>query len=353
MLFCPIAFRFNSVVIISKITPTPKPTDMDRRTFLNNSIGFTMIPGTLIAQQQAPAGKEEDIFIEKLQSGRPHEGKVLVAIQPHSDDIPLFAAGTVAKLIREGYTGYLIRTTNDDHAGKGNTLGDVINNNDADNDAVAKALGLTKVYNLNYINHRMDAISVQELKARLIFLFRLLKADTIITYDPWGHYEENPDHYVTARAVEAARWMAAGGRDYPEHFEAGLQPQVVAERYYFARGPQLVNRIVDISETLEDKISANRANVTQGPAGEAGSQLRDSLAQTGKYLPILGDDDESANRAYIKHIVLDIDSQRLRGVPSDREVGKAFDLEWAERFHYIGSEDSKLTTYIEANARNR
>ena len=51
-------------------------------------------------------------------AGRPHAGKVLAAIQPHSDDIPLFAGGTVAKLIREGYSGCLIRMTNDEKAGR-------------------------------------------------------------------------------------------------------------------------------------------------------------------------------------------------------------------------------------------
>ncbi len=51
----------------------------------------------------------------------------------------------------------------------------------------------------------MDNVSIQELRGRLIYLFRLLKVDTIVSYDPWGHYEENPDHYITARAVESAR----------------------------------------------------------------------------------------------------------------------------------------------------
>ena len=35
-------------------------------------------------------------------------------MQAHSDDVPLMASGTVAKLIEEGYTGYLLRATNDD-----------------------------------------------------------------------------------------------------------------------------------------------------------------------------------------------------------------------------------------------
>jgi hypothetical protein len=181
----------------------------------------------------------------------------------------------------------------------------------------------------------------------------LLKVDTIICYDPWGHYEENPDHYVTARAVEAARWMAGGSLDYPEHFEAGLKPHAVKERYYFARGPQLVNRIVDIGPTLEQKIDANLANVSQGPAGETGSVLRKTLEKDGKYLPLLGNSDLEANRNYIRHFVLDMDSKNLRGIPSDKEVGAPYQLEWAERFHYIGGENSMLPKYIGEHGRKR
>jgi hypothetical protein len=44
----------------------------------------------------------EDVFIELPASGKPHAGKVLAAVQPHTDDIPIFAGGTVAKLVSEG-----------------------------------------------------------------------------------------------------------------------------------------------------------------------------------------------------------------------------------------------------------
>ncbi len=324
---------------------------MERRSFLSKGLALSMVPPTFETSQKI--NNSEEVVVEKYQPGQPHKGKVLAAIQPHSDDVPIFAGGTVAKLIKEGYTGYLIRTSNDDHAGSGNTVGAVIHNNEKDNFEVAKALGLTKVYDLGYRNHRMDNISIQELRGRLIFLFRMLKVDTIISYDPWGHYEENPDHYVTARAVESARWMASGRLDYPEHLDAGVEPHVVNERYYFARGPQLVNRIVDITETIDQKVESNRVIVTQGPGGNAGIRLKERLAKEGKSLPLLGDSDESANRNYIKHIVFDIDSQRLRGVPSDKEVGKPYGLEWAERFHYIGPKESKLEAYIRANAVNK
>ena len=314
-----------------------------------------MMPGSSISNTPSLIRDKSmgPVVIERPIPGLPHKGKVLAVIQPHCDDIALFAAGTVAKLIKEGYTGYLIRTSNDDHAGAGETIGDVIRNNGIANGAVATALGLQKVFDLGYRNHMMDNYSIQEIRGRLIFLFRVLKVDTLISYDPWSSYEENPDHYITARAVESARWMAGGGRDYPEHFEAGLKPHAVIERYYFARGPQLVNRIVDITETLEVKIDANLANFSQGPAGETGARIKKELERKGKTLPILGKTDLEANRNYIKHFVLDMDSQAQRGVPSDRIVGEEHQLGWAERFHYIGAEPSILPAYIAENEVKR
>ena len=80
----------------------------------------------------------DDLIVEKNRSGKPHAGKVLAAVQAHSDDIPLFAAGTVAKLIDEGYTAYLIRFSNDEAAGK--TLGYGVVQNELDNQNAAKAL---------------------------------------------------------------------------------------------------------------------------------------------------------------------------------------------------------------------
>jgi LmbE family N-acetylglucosaminyl deacetylase len=294
----------------------------------------------LPGQNRLRFDQSASIVIERDIPNQPHRGKVLAAIQPHSDDLPLFAAGTVIKLIREGYEGVLIRTTNDEMAGRGATVGEVISNNEKDNFAIAERMGLKKVFDLGYRNHMMDQSLHNEMRARLILIFRLMKVDTVISYDPWGHYEENPDHYVTAQAVEAACWMAGGRWDLPEQFEAGLQPHSIREKYYFSRGPQLVNRVVDISSVIDRKVETNLANVTQGPAGEQGAALRRKLAAENLRLPVLGDDDATANRAYIKHFVLE----------HDAELGKKHGLQYAEGFHYIGPEPSRLDQYIKENA---
>ena len=282
---------------------------------------------------------DTEIQIERTLPGKPHAGKVVAAIQPHADDLPLFAGGLVLKLIQEGYTGYLIRTTNDDHTGPG-SVGEGVLANERNNLAVANAFGMKKTYDLYYRNHMLDSVSPLELRLRLIFLFRLLKVDTIICYDPWAHFEENPDHYATASAVEAACWMSGMAKDYPEHFDAGLAPHSVKEKYYFARGPQYVNRVVDTSAFIEQKITVNILNSAQGPAGQRGAQLRRSLAEQGLRLPLLGSDDQTANREYTRQFVLE----------RDAEIGKKFGLAYAEAYHYIAPPPTKVDDYVRQNA---
>lgn len=319
---------------------------MDRRSFLAILGAASTSAASASAQQLRPAPDSFDsdggVFIERPQSGKPHTGKVLALIQPHSDDIPIFGAGTAFKLIDEGYTAYLIRVTNDDMAGPG-WYAETVTANERDNNAVAKVFGCRKVFDLNYNNHTMDNIARSELRARFIFLFRMLKVDTVMGYDPWGHYEENPDHYVTAACVEAACWMAGGGKDYPEHFAAGIQPHSVREKYYFARFQQRVNRVVDIGSTVERKIDVNLENKAQGPAGENGARLKARLDREGKRLGLLGATDTEANRNYIREFVL----------RRDRETGKRYGLEWAEQFHYIGPEESAVERYVRENAKPR
>ena len=108
----------------------------------------------------------------------------------------------------------------------------------------------------------------------------------------------------------------------------------------FARGPQLVNRVVDISDYMDRKVWANVANVTQGPAGKTGERLRRKLAAQGKRLPLLGNDADTANRQYTKYFALS----------RDRARGAAHNLQWAEDFHYIGPVGSEWDKYIAENA---
>lgn len=285
---------------------------------------------------------EEEIFVETVDEGEPHRGKVLAAVQAHADDIPFFCAGTVAKLIAEGYTAHLIQNTNDEKCGPTTSIGKTMLSNEEEVEALAETLAFDQVFNLEYRNHRMDGISPLELRARLIFLFRLLQVDTVFSFNPWGHGEENPDHHVTAQAVEAACWMAGMDKDYPEHFAAGLEPHTVQEKYYWvARPGQPYNRVVDISDVMDQKIEAMSVNKSQGPAGSQGSRLKARLAAQGLRLPELGDTKEEADRAYIELFCLN----------PYRDLGQRYGLEYAEAFFHVGPSDmSAVEDYVEEHA---
>jgi hypothetical protein len=123
--------------------------------------------------------------------------------------------------------------------------------------------------------------------------------------------------------------MAGEERDYPEHFKAGLKLGGVREKYYVgraARGHNMINRVVDISSYIDVKVRANVAYKDKGGAGDAGLRLRRALAKQGKKLPLLGNDDDTANFNYVKHFMMG----------DNRLLGAQYGLEYAEAFHYIG-----------------
>jgi LmbE family N-acetylglucosaminyl deacetylase len=307
---------------------------VERRDLFKGALAASLLGAPHLSAQTRSAA---DIIIERAVSGTPHRGKVLALITPHLDDGPFFASGTVTKLLQEGYTGYFIRTSNDEKDSYDLSLGETVLGNERDAKAFLQVSGLKQMFELGYRNHRMDDLARTEIRARLIFLFRLLKVDTVFSYDPWGHYEENPDHYVTAQAVEAACWMAGGHLDMPEHFAAGLKPHSVSEKYYFARGPQLVNRVVDIGPTFEIKLACLRACRTM--VTHMIKDLNASLIERKLRLPALSGSDSAAIEEYTK-VALET---------SDRRTARSFGLDYAEAFHYIGP-DRSMQEYVLAHA---
>ena len=101
---------------------------MQRRNFLGHALAGGFV-GTsqLPAQTPAPA---TNVVIERATAGTPHRGKVLAVITPHLDDGPFFACGTVVKLLQEGYTGYFIRTSNDEKDSYKLSLGETVLGNE-------------------------------------------------------------------------------------------------------------------------------------------------------------------------------------------------------------------------------
>ena len=86
--------------------------------------------------------------------------------------------------------------------------------------------------------------------------------------------------------------------------------------------------------------------MAKGPGGRAGSKLRAELAERGQKLDLLGDDDFTADRNYIREFVLE----------RARDLGKQYGVQYAEAFHYIpagaagADRDPRVDAYVKEHA---
>ena len=116
------------------------------------------------------------------------------------------------------------------------------------------------------------------------------------------------------------------GKDYPEQIQAGMKGHSVSDKYYWVMRPgSPYNLVTDISTHLDKKIESMATNKSQGPAGSAGRGLKARLATEGLKLAELGEDDETADREYI----------RLFGLEENKRMGRPYNLEYAEYHYYF------------------
>ncbi len=262
--------------------------------------------------------------------------KVVVVISPHADDASIFCGGTLAKLARDGWDVHMIRVTNDEKDSLDLSKEETIAANGREVRDMAEILGIAEIHDLDYINDELDPVSEVEMRGKFVRLFRQLKPQTVIGFDPWGIYEENPDHLKSARAADDACWQAAGHLHHAEHIEEGLEPHWIAERLYYARKLPEINHIVDITETMDVKIDAVCAHKTMMRNMMHG--LRSKLAAAGLRIPVLDEITEEKTR-----VLLD---QFLRG--SAAEAGQEIGVEYGEPFRR--SRFGELDEFIDAFA---
>jgi len=245
---------------------------------------------------------------------------LIIAVSPHADDVTIFCGGTVVKFVREGHPVHIVRVTNDEKDSLDLSKEETIAVNAREAEAAAKVLGVEKIHDFGYVNDEMDPVSEVEIRGRFVRLFRELKPHTVISFDPWGTYEENPDHVKTAVAVDDACWQCAGHLHHEEHIREGLRPHTIAQRFYFARKLPEVNHIVDITDTIETKIEAVCAHKTM--MINMMHTIKAKLAANGLRIPVLDDISETTMRALVDLFIREIAAA----------VGDGIGVEYAEPF---------------------
>ena len=90
-----------------------------------------------------------------------------------------------------------------------------------------------------------------------------------------------------------------------------------------------------------ERVGPTHVRHTEASRGNLGSRLRTELARRGQRLPLLGDNDVTADRNYIREFIL---ARR-------RALGRNHGVEYAEAFHYIAAPGpSAVEDYVRKNA---
>jgi LmbE family N-acetylglucosaminyl deacetylase len=206
-----------------------------------------------------------------------HENYMLVVAHP--DDAEFAAAGTIAKLVKEGRRVVIVQVTSGD---KGTVDPDLspeslATRREAEERDAAARIGVDHVEFLRCPDGELTPDLA--LREKIVRMIRTYRPDVIITHDPFRAYAFHPDHRAVGFATHDAVYPTARDPHYfPEHLRAGLEPHKTAEIWYFnAESPDL---FVDITPTWEDKVQSLRAHVSQiGDGEDVFPRVRDRCAE--------------------------------------------------------------------------
>jgi LmbE family N-acetylglucosaminyl deacetylase len=213
--------------------------------------------------------------------------KKILAVAAHPDDVDFGFAGSIAKWAKAGASIYYLILT-DGSKGTDDRLiptFKLIKKREVEQRAAAKLLGAKQVYFLGYPDSEL--MITMELKKQVTKYIRQLKPDTVLVMDPTMIYSNSrgfgfinhPDHRVAGQVtLDSIFPLARDHLTFPELLSEGLEPHKVStvlminfEKHNFA---------IDISTTIDKKLSALALHTSQMPDLYATQQMVKGWAET-------------------------------------------------------------------------
>ncbi|MFZ5809641.1 MAG: PIG-L deacetylase family protein [Chloroflexota bacterium] len=182
--------------------------------------------------------------------------KTVVAFAPHPDDAEFFAGGLLAKLAREGNTVIVVVATDGSRGSFELTSAALIQNRAEEMQRAARVLGAKDPILLGYGDFELDQLPAGVLRERFIRIIRQLQPAIVVSEDPYSLDEPHPDHRQVAGAAYEAVNFSQLPLVYAEHLQEGLTPHPVVEKYFYRQDLAGVNKIVDITDTIDVKLAA-------------------------------------------------------------------------------------------------
>ncbi len=181
-------------------------------------------------------------------------GRVALAVCAHPDDLEFFCGGSAVAMVRDGWNVWLTIATDGDRGTHDPTVSreSLAAIRREESRKAGQMLGLSGIIFLGKEDGELYADS--SLRRDLARVYRQVRPDRLITFDPWRRYELHPDHRAIGFAAIDARLAARLPHYYSDLLRDGLEPCTIKEILLFnADAPDYY---VDISSTFDAKLSA-------------------------------------------------------------------------------------------------
>jgi LmbE family N-acetylglucosaminyl deacetylase len=210
------------------------------------------------------------------------ERKTLLAVQAHPDDVDFSSGGTIAKFARDGHEVYYLSATSGNKGTHDRDLtpAHLTEIREAEEREAARRLGVRECFFLRHNDGELEATLA--LRAEICLIIRKVRANVLMTFDPWRPYQLHPDHRAIGTAALDALIAARDHLFFPEQLKNGIDISRIYEVYLF--GAAEPDTFVDISETIDAKIHAASAHESQlhGDPAERAERQRQRARSVGE-----------------------------------------------------------------------
>jgi len=187
--------------------------------------------------------------------------KTVLVVVAHADDMEFLAAGTVARFVDEkGYDVYEYILTDNAKGSFSLSPEELIQQSAREAVAAGEVLGLKEVRLEGYPDGLLNETPPNVLREKIMAFIREIKADIVMSWDPFAPCEDHPDHRMVAMATLEAASFSALPLYHPEHPNPA---HAVTEAYWFAKHPWNAECFVDIGATIDKKLDALLKHETQ------------------------------------------------------------------------------------------
>jgi LmbE family N-acetylglucosaminyl deacetylase len=215
--------------------------------------------------------------------------KIALSIHAHPDDQEFTVSGTLARWVQAGSTVLSVIVTSGEAGSNEPTRGvdykpELARLREIEQSAACSLLGVQETIYLRYPDGELEP--TMELRKELTRLIRKYKPEAVVTGDPqsvfYGNgYINHPDHRAAAQAALYAVFPSAETRlIFTDLLEAGYEPHKVKRLY--VHGSEKSDTWVDISGTIDVKISALKKHASQLGDWDPGQMIREWAAEEGK-----------------------------------------------------------------------